>query len=311
MRRVLTLLMIVSLILCLAGSLVAQEKKYRMIFIVKSLDNPFWDMMIDGAKTAAKDLGIEIQGLGPVKPFSVEEQIRFIEDAITKGMDAVVVVPADSRGIIPGIEKARKAGLVVVTPNTRAFADDPPTWSGVENEGSAYEIAKYVLKALGGKGNVIILEGAPGNQTVMDRKKGFDRAIKEFPGIEVLASQTARSARVEGMRVMENLLQQFPKIDAVLAANDEMALGAIEAIDAVGRLDEIRVSGFDMNNDALKSIKEGRLLVTGAQRPEAQAYWGVVAAYIALKGMPIPKDIFLPCPIVDNTNVDYYINLAK
>jgi ribose transport system substrate-binding protein len=311
MRRVLIALMISTIILGLAGPSIAKKDKYRMVFIVKSLDNPFWDMMIAGAKNAAKDLGIEIEGLGPMKPFNVEEQIRFIEDAITKGVDAVIVVPADSRGILPGIEKARKAGLVVVTPNTRAFADEPPIWTGVENEGSAYEIAKYVLKTLNGKGNMIILEGAPGNQTVMDRKKGFDRAIKEFPEIKVLASQTAKSSRVEGMRVMENLLQQFPKIDAVLAANDEMALGAIEAIDAVGRLKQIKVSGFDMNNDALKSISQGRLLVTGAQRPEAQAYWAVVAAYISLKGMPAPKNIFLPCPIVDKSNVDYYLKLTK
>jgi ribose transport system substrate-binding protein len=311
MRRILTILMVLPIIFSSVGLSIAKENKYRMIFIVKSLDNPFWNMMIAGAKNAANDLGIEIEGLGPVKPFNVEEQIRFIEDAITKGVDAVVVVPADSRGILPGIEKARKAGLVVVTPNTRAFADEPPTWTGVENEGSAYEIAKYILKTLKGKGNVIILEGASGNQTVMDRKKGFDRAIKEFPEIKVLASQTAKSSRVEGMRVMENLLQQFPEINAVLAANDEMALGAIEAIDAAGRIKEIKVSGFDMNNDALKSISEGRLLVTGAQRPEAQAYWAVVAAYISLKGMPIPKDIFLPCPIVDKSNIDYYLKLAK
>ncbi len=286
-------------------------ERYKMIFVVKSMDNPFWEMMIEGANMAAKDLNIDIKCLGPVKPFNVEEQIRFIEDAITLGVNAVVVVPADSRGIVPGIEKAKRAGLVVVTPNTKAFGVDVTTWTGVENEGSAYTIAKYVLNALGGKGDIIILEGAPGNQTVMDRKKGFDRAIKEFPGVKVLASQTARSSRVDGMRVMENLLQQFPKIDAVLAANDEMALGAIEAIDAAGKLKNIKVSGFDMNNDALKSIKAGRLLVTGAQRPEAQAYWGVVAAYLALKGMPCPKEIVLPCPVVDRTNVDYYLKMAK
>jgi len=287
------------------------SERYKMIFIVKSMDNPFWDMMIEGAKMAAKDLNIEMKCLGPVKPFNVEEQIRFIEDGITMGIHAVVVVPADSRGIVPGIEKAKKSGLVVVTPNTKALGSDVTTWTGVENEGSAYVIAKYVLGSLGGKGDIIILEGAPGAQTVMDRKKGFERAIKEFPGIKVIASQTARSSRVEGMRVMENLLQQFQKIDAVLAANDEMALGAIEAIDATGRLNKIKVSGFDMNNDALKAIKAGRLFVTGAQRPEAQAYWGVVAAYLALKGMPCPKEIVLPCPVVDKTNVDYYLKMAK
>ncbi len=90
-----------------------------------------------------------------------------------------------------------------------------------------------------------------------------------------------------------------------------MALGAIEAIDAAGRLGEAKVTGFDGNNDAVRSIAEGRLVATGAQRPDAQAYWGVVSAYIALKGMPTPKDIFLPCPIVDKGNVDVYLKMIK
>ena len=93
---------------------------------------------------------------------------------------------------------------------------------------------------------------------------------------------------------MENLLQQFPKIDAVIATNDEMALGAIEAIDAAKRLKEIKVAGFDGNNDALKSISEGRLVITGAQRPDAQAYWSVMATYMFLEGYPVPRDIYVP-----------------
>lgn len=293
------------------GSTFAAEKKYKAIFIVKSLDNPFWDMMREGAERAGKDLGIEIKTLGPIKPYNVEEQLRFMEDGITKGVDAILVVPADSKGIVPGIKKANKAGIVVVTPNTRALGGEVATWDGAGNRDAAYAIAKYGLQTIGGKGNVIILEGTPGNQTATDRKKGMDDAISEFTGIKVLASQTAKFSRVEGMRVMENLLQQFPKIDLLICANDEMALGAIEAIAAAGRLGKIKVTGFDGNNDAIKSISEGRLVATGAQRPDAQAYWGVVAAYIALKGMPTPKDIFLPCPIVDKSNVATYLKMIK
>jgi ribose transport system substrate-binding protein len=295
----------------LAGSAIAAEKATKMIFIVKSMDNPFWDSMRAGAEEAASDLGIEIKTLAPIKPYNVEEQLRFIEDGITKGVDAILVVPADSKGIVPGIEKANKAGIVVVTPNTRAFGGEVATWDGAANRDAAYTIAKYGAQAIGGRGNVIILEGTPGNQTAMDRKKGMDDVISEFPEIKLLASQTAKFSRVEGMRVMENLLQQFPQVDLVICANDEMALGAIEAIDAAGRLEEIKVTGFDGNNDAVRSIAEGRLLASGAQRPDAQAYWGVVAAYIALKGMPTPKDIYLPCPIIDRSNVEKYLKLIK
>jgi len=286
-------------------------KRYKMVFIVKSMDNPFWNMMIEGAQMAAKDLGIEVKGLAPIKPNNVEEQIRMMEDAITAKMDAIIVVPSDSKGIIPGIEKANRAGIPVFTSNTRAFGGKFIGFAGAPNEEAAYLVAKAFLETLGGKGNVIVLEGVPGAQTAIDRKAGVDRAIKEFPNVKVLSSQTAKFSRVEGMRVMENLLQQFPKIDAVVATNDEMALGAIEAIDAVKRLKDIKVSGFDGNDDAIKSVSEGRLVITGAQRPDAQAYWSVMGTYMFLEGYPVPKDIYVPCPPVDKNNVGEYLKKIK
>ena len=147
-------------------------KRYKMVFIVKSMDNPFWNMMLEGAQMAAKDLGLEIKGLAPIKPNNVEEQIRQMEDAITAKMDAIIVVPSDSKGIVPGIEKANRAGIPVFTSNTRAFGGKFIGFAGAPNEEAAYLVAKAFLEVLGGKGNVIILEGVPGAQTAIDRKSG-------------------------------------------------------------------------------------------------------------------------------------------
>jgi len=285
----------------------AAAKRYKMVFIVKSMDNPFWNMMLEGAQIAAKDLNLEIKGLSPIKPNNVEEQIRMMEDAITMKMDAIIVTPGDSKGIIPGIEKANRAGVPVMTVGTKTGGGRVIGFAGVPNEDAAYIVSKRFLEVLGGKGNVIILEGVPGTQVAIDRKTGIDRAIKENPNVKVLASQTAQFSRVEGMRVMENLLQQFPKIDGVLCANDEMALGAIEAIDAAKRLKEIKVSGFDGNNDAMKSIAEDRLVITAAQRPDAQGYWGVLAARMFLEGYPVPQELYVPCPAVEKNNVGEYL----
>ncbi len=285
----------------------AAAKKYRMVFIVKSMDNPFWNMMLEGAQKAANELNLEIKGLSPIKPNNVEEQIRMMEDAITMKMDAIIVTPGDSKGIIRGIEKANQAGVPVMIVGTKAFGGKTIGFAGVPNEESEYIVAKRFLEVLGGKGNVIILEGVPGTQVAIDRKVGIDRALKENPNVKVLASQTAQFSRVEGMRVMENLLQQFSKLDGVLCANDEMALGAIEAIDAAKRLKEIKVSGFDGNNDAMKSIAEGRLVITGAQRPDAQGYWGVLAARMFLEGYPVPQEMSVPSPAVDKSNVGEYL----
>ena len=274
----------------------------KMIIIVKSMDNEFWDTMIAGAKQAGKDLNIEIEALAPIKPYNVEEQLRFMEEGITKGVDAILVVAGDSKGIVPGIEKANAAGIPVVTPNTRAAGGKVVSWTGAANYDAGYEVAKYVLAQLGASKKIIYLEGTPGNQTAVDRMEGAKKAIADA-GATLLASQTAKFSRVDGQNVMENLLQQFPEIDAVICGNDEMALGAIEAIDAAGRLDKIKVSGFDGNSDAKKAIAAGRLLASGDQRPDTQAYWGVVAAYAALRGMPCPKDIYLAAPIINKENV--------
>lgn len=307
----------VVLMLCLVAGLSNHEawagaKQYRMVFIVKSMDNPFWNMMLEGAQAAAKDLNLEIKGLAPIKPNNVEEQIRMMEDAITQKVDAIVVVPSDSKGIVPGIEKANRAGVPVMTSNTRAFGGQFIGFAGAPNEEASYLVTKkFIQQFLNGKGNVIILEGVPGAQTAIDRKAGSDRAVKEFPNVKVLASQTANFSRVEGMRVMENLLQRFPAVDGVICNNDEMALGAIEAIDAAKRLKDIKVAGFDGNNDAIKSISEGRLMVTGAQRPDAQAYWSVLGAYMYLEGYPVSRDIYIPCPPVDKSNVAEYLKRIK
>ena len=304
------LVLVISVLMVVTFSqVVVAEPVAKMIFIVKSMDNPYWDSMLKGAQEAAADLNIEIEGLAPITPFSVEEQLRFIEAGITKGVDAIIVVPADSRGIVPGIEKANEAGIVVVTPNTRATGGEVVSWCGAANFDAAYEIASYLITQLKDDSKVIILEGTPGNQTVTDRKAGIDKAIKDSKkNIKVLASQTAMSSRVEGMNVMENLLQQFAEIDAVFCANDEMALGAIEAIDAAGRLDEIKLCGFDGNNDAVDAINKGTLVVTGNQGPDAQAYWGVLAAYVAaIKNMPCPKDMYIPAPLITKDNVSQYL----
>ncbi|MFQ6052220.1 MAG: sugar ABC transporter substrate-binding protein [Candidatus Hydrothermarchaeota archaeon] len=313
MLKIFKKLVVISLVFVLLVSLgttgVAFGKKIEIALITKNLINPFWITMKDGAMMAADDLGIKLTYYAPIKPDNVLEQISIMESLIERKIDGIVVVPADSKGIIPGIEKANKAGIPVATSNTRAFGGKIVGHVGVGNYDAAYTVAKYMLdKKLQGKGKIIILEGTPGSSTGMERKRGFDDAVKEFPGITVLTSQTALYVRKEGMRVMENLLSRFPKIDLVLAANDEMALGAIEAIKAAGRMDEILVSGFDANNDAVKAVAKKELVATVDQGPIEQAYWAVVDVYAALKDHArIPPYIATPAVLVDGSNVEEYL----
>ena len=285
---------------------VKSEPMARMVFIVKAIDNVYWETMLKGAREAGQDLNIEVEGFGPLKAYDVEEQLRFIENAITKQVDAIVVVPADSQGIIPGIEKANAAGIPIINPNTRILGGDVVTWLGYGNTKAAYDAGAYLLSKIDKKDpKIIILEGKPGNQISVELNIGFNQAITDSgKNVKVLASQTANFARVDAQNVMENLLQQFPDIDGVMAGNDAMALGAIEAISAAGRLDKIKVSGNNANADALAAMKEGKLACSPRQLPRDQGYWGVVVAWMAIKGLDCPSDIYIKSPLVTPENLE-------
>jgi ribose transport system substrate-binding protein len=305
MRKLLLSVLIVVLCVSVVGTisaLAASTKMPRVVFIVKGMQHPFWQKMMEGAELAGKDLGMEVTSRAPVTPYDVEEQIRIMEDAITQRVDAIVVVPADSRGIVPGIEKANAAKILVGTSNTKAMGGEVVGWAGADNFTSAYEVAKYLIKEMGNKGNLIILEGTPGNQTATDRKAGFDAAVKES-NVKVLASQTANFVYEDGMHVMENLLQQFDNIDAVLAANDPMAIGAIQAMEAAGRLKGVLIGGFNGDDDAVDAIRKGKMVVTTAQVPESQAYWALIQIHMAFKGMPVPKEINVPTKMITTETV--------
>ncbi len=282
----------------------AAQKKYKIALIVKNLVNPFWVMMKDGAEKEAAKLGVEVTTYAPTKADNVEEQIKIMEDLVNKKIDGFVVVAADAKGIIPGIEKANAANIPVAMSNSNTAGGKYVTFAAVENYDAMALITEYMVKKMGGKGKLVVLDGVVGSQAIEDRKRAIADVVKKNPGIEVVAQQTALNQRAEGMKVMENLLVRLPKIDAVIAQNDEMALGAVQAIEAAGRQKEIMVSGFDANDDAVKAVNAGKMVATANQRPEEQAGKALDAVVDFLNGKKdIPQRIVTEITLVDSTNV--------
>ncbi|HHY48031.1 MAG TPA: sugar ABC transporter substrate-binding protein [Firmicutes bacterium] len=309
MKKAMKICLAMCLVLVFVALGVAQaaEKPFEIVIILKNLVNPVWIDMKKGAEDAAARYGAKLTALAPLKADNNEEQVRAIEDSIIRKVDAIVLIPSDSKGIIPGIEKANKAGIPVINVNTKAHGGKCETFVAVENYDAAFKVADAMAKKLGGQGKVIILEGVPGAQSTMDLNAGTVDALKKYPGIKVVASQTAKFQRAEAMRVMENLLQRYPDIDAVLAANDEMALGAVEAIDAAGKTGKILVSGLDANADAVKAIAEGKLTMSCDKRSYQQGYVGVEMAVKFLRGEKIPERVVIETTLVDKSNVDQYL----
>jgi len=250
----------------LGASEIKEAKQYKFVFIVKSMQFPFFLSMIEGAEAAAKLLpNVSIKCVGPETPYSVEEQIQLVEQAITDGVDAILIAPADSKAIVPAILKANTAGILVATPNTKAYGGDVLTWTGGDNYRVGYELGKVMLESIKGVENVLLIEEKPGNSTSEERVEGYLAAFKEYPKVVLLDSQLADFNREKDIKLTENWLQKYKKIDAIGSINKDMTLGAVEAAKAVGRNKEFIQVTFDVDNDGFDALEPGDILVTGVQ----------------------------------------------
>jgi len=318
-KKILTLVLALCLVIlagCGGGSQNSQPTQetsqeetnsYKITLIVKNLVNPMWLAVKEGAEAAAKEYGVELTVLAPLKADNNEEQIRQVEDAITKQADAIVLIPADSQGIIPAVEKANQAGIPVINVNTKVGGGVTETFVAVENYDAASKVAEAVAEKLGQKGKVIILEGKAGAQSAIDLKQGAVDTFAKYEGIEIVASQTANWNRAEAMQVTQNLLQAHPDVNAIFASNDEMAMGAVEAVDQAGLTGKIIIAGLDANQDALEAIKEGKMTLTCDKRGFEQGYVGVEAAVKVLNNEPVDDRIVIDTTIVDESNVDEFL----
>jgi ribose transport system substrate-binding protein len=295
----------------LPGSAVAQGgKPATLAFFVKNVTNPFWKACRIGAEKAGKALGVTVETVAPTKPDNIEEQTRLVEDWIVKKPDAFVFVPVDYKALVPSIEKAIKAGIPVINYNNRMTGLDTVTYIGSDDETMQYELCKFLFKSMDGKGKIVHIDGVPAAITAQNRKKGFDRSVAENPGIEVLASQPGNYRRLPAVQVFENLMQRFPVIDAVVCANDDMAVGIAEALIAAGR-GSTKVTGIDGIPDATAAIAAGKMFATADFSGHDQAYLAVTGAVRHLRNQPVPKEIILPVVIVDKNNVQGFMKTPE
>ncbi len=266
------------------ASVVAGDKDMNFGLSLSTLNNPFFVTVKDGAQAEA-DL-VKVNLIVTDAQNRLDKQISDVEDLIQKKVDVLLINPTDSAGIATVVKRANQAGIPVfaidrgidVSTGARVVAQ-----IASDNVFGGRLQARFVANALKGKGNVVELEGIPGASAAIDRKAGFeDELAKVAPGIKILASQEAGFDQARGLQVMQNIIQSNPgKIDAVIAANDSMALGAIKAIQQAGakRPDgsRILVVGFDAIDQALKQIRKGTMDATIAQQPALMGQLGVGA----------------------------------
>ena len=254
--------------------------------VISTLNNPFFVDLEAGAKEKAAELGATLITLDSQDDSATE--MSNVEDLINQKVDLILINPTDSDAVKSAVEAANAADIPVITLDRGANGGEVVAHIASDNVAGGVLAGEFIVEQLGGEGKVVELEGIPGASAARDRGEGFNKAL-EGTNIEVVARQTANFDRAEGLSVMENILQAQTEIDAVFAHNDEMALGALEAIKASGR--DILVVGFDATADAKAAVEDGSMAATVEQLPKMIGSLGVENAMKVINGESVEKTI--------------------
>ncbi|MGP4069090.1 D-ribose ABC transporter substrate-binding protein [Halobacillus sp. B29] len=233
---------------------------------ISTLNNPFFVALRDGAEAAAEEAGYEITTSDAQNDAAT--QASDIEDLLQQDIDVLLVNPADSSAIVSSIESANDSGVPVITVDRTADGGEVVTHIASDNVEGGEMAGNFIAEQLNEEGQVVELEGIPGASATRERGEGFHNVVDSMDGIEMVANQSANFDRSEGLTVMENILQSTDSLDAVFAHNDEMALGAVQALESNNMLEDVTVVGFDATDDARAAVSEGRMDATVAQQPE-------------------------------------------
>ena len=264
---------------------------------VSTLNNPFFVTLRDGAQQTADALGIDLVVVDAQD--SVSKQVSDIEDLVIRDVDVLIVNPTDSDAVVPAVRGAIEAGISVVAVDRGVNNVDLAYFVVSDNVAGGVLAGTYICEQIGFEGNVVELEGIPGVSATRDRGAGFNQAIADTcPDVEVVSRQTANFNRAEGLSVMENILVAQPEIDALFAHNDEMALGALQAVQSSGR--DILIVGFDATDDAVGAVNDCTMGATVAQQPDQLGAQAIeIASEVIADGPPGQQvDVFVGLRLV-------------
>ncbi len=254
-------------------------------FSVSTLNNPFFVSLSEGAKAEAEKQGVKLVVVDAGD--DAAKQTNDIEDLISRNVSVLIVNPVDSDAVAPAVQNAVSKGIKVISVDRVVNGVEVDCQIASDNAAGAKMATEYLVELIGEGAKAAELEGVPGASATIDRGAGFHDAADT--ALDVVASQTANFNRAEGMNVMENILQSCPEVKGVFAHNDEMALGAVEAVLASGK--DIKIVGFDATDDAVAAVKSGKMAATVAQKPELMGETAVQTAMKLINGETVEKSL--------------------
>jgi len=290
---------IVSAISLLVYGVAAADDKMTIAVFTKNLTNPAYEAFRIASDQIARTTGATVVHFVPKQPDNVDEQKAMVEQVIKDRPDVVIFIPVDDVAMIPSVKQLNEARIPVVLVSN-PLPGDFVTYVGADDFEIGYREARYLFEHLGGKGKIVIIEGTPAAPTNRERLRGYRRAFGQFPGIEVLGSVVGNYQTPDAKRGMEKLLAEHREIDAVLSANDSMALGVLDALKAANRT--AVVIGINGILPAVKQIESGRMLASVDFNMFKIGCTATRAAVRHFKREPLPDKVMLPAEVIDKTN---------
>ena len=270
-----------------------------------NLSNEFIVMLNQAMQEKARALGVELIVNDAQR--SANRQVEQVESFIAQKVDVIILNPCEVEASSPAVEKALAAGIPIVNVNSETRVA-PTAFVGSRDEESGRIAMEYIAQRLGGKGNVLMMHGYMGQAAQIERDQGAREVLARYPGLKLLAEQTAEWDRAEAMSLMENWIQSYgDRINAVFAQNDEMGMGALMALEQAGRKNKVVVVGVDAIADALQAVRDGRLDATVFQDARGQGAAAVETAVAIARKQPYQKTVMIPFQLVTKENVARYL----
>jgi ribose transport system substrate-binding protein len=286
------------LALCVGGQSRAHGETIAVF--TKNQGSPIFAALRAGAAVAAKNLGVQVVNYVPSTADSVAEQNKLVDDAIKDKPDAIVFVPVKFTEADSAVKKINAAQIPLVNANEPLVNASIVGYVGTNDVSLARETGRYLLKAMNGAGNVVVLDGPDKNFTAEGRGQGFRDVIKEFPDVKLLDGRSANYQRAEGKKAVAGFLNKFAQVDGILAGNDPMAMGAVDALKAANR--KALVVGINASREVMDMIKSGDIIGSGDYDVFAQGCLAVEMAVRSVRKQDVPRELILKPTVIDKTN---------
>jgi len=284
------------------GSAVSAEEKTTIGVSLAQDDNPFYIVMLKGIRARAAELGWDVATVSANE--DKVKQINGVQDLVARGVKGILISPVDAVGVNAAYDAAKAAGIPIVSVARGSTSPNQTLHVAMDEKQIGRDIAEWTAKAIGGEGKIAMLLGPSGAPTFRNLAEGYTEVMAKYPKITIAFRLDGPMTRERGVKQAEDALVANPDLKAIYTANDDVALGATQAVIAAGRAEQTLVTGMNGVPPALKSIKEGKLAMTIELNPYLWGRLGVDVLASYLKGDKVEPRVFIKHVVIDKTNID-------